>query len=77
MREANKTYFDKLGENLRKIRKQKGLSQHQLASKCEVDRAKISQIENGKEDFLFETLVELSKGLKVELKEILDFKIEE
>ena len=73
MRAKNKSYFIEFGQNLRKIRKSKGLSQHQLASNCEVDRAKISQIENGNEDFFLETLIEISRGLNIQLKDLFDF----
>lgn len=73
MRAVNKSFYVKFGQHLKKLRKQKGLSQHDLASNCEVDRAKISQIENGREDFFFETLLEISKGLDVPLKEMMDF----
>ncbi len=73
MRVENKTYFVILGENLKSIRKEKGLSQQELANRCNVDRAKISDIESAKEDFFFETLIELSRGLQVELKYLITF----
>ncbi|MBD8083868.1 helix-turn-helix transcriptional regulator [Chryseobacterium caseinilyticum] len=65
-----KTYRD-IGVTLRKIRKEKELSQEQLGQKAgNVDRSKISDIENGKEDFVFSTLLKLCFALEVDVKQI-------
>lgn len=63
------------GEKLRKIREEKGLSLRDLAAKCELYDSKISKIENGKYNIQLSTLFELAKGLDIEAKELLDFKI--
>lgn len=52
------------------------ISQDELAARCDVNKYKISLIENGKSDFLFTTFLELAKGLNLDPKELLDFKIE-
>ena len=36
------------------------------------DRSKISDIENGKEDFLFSTLLKICNALDISLKELID-----
>ena len=69
-------YKNKFGEHLRKLRKQKKLGLRQLAANCNVDHAKISDIENAKEDFMFSTFIELAKGLNLHPKELLDFEFE-
>lgn len=52
------------------------ISQDELASRCDINKYKISLIENGKSDFMFTTLLELAKGLNIHPKELLDFEIE-
>lgn len=68
------SYIEKyklIGLNLKAIRKKAGLSQEQLATKCSVDRSKISDIENGKENFMFSTLLDIAAGLKVDVRKLL------
>ena len=69
---SQKSAYIKLGQNLQKLRHERGLTQQCLSKKCEkVDRAKISDIENAKEDFMFSTLLNLCKGLEVSLYEVI------
>lgn len=71
----SKTY-NLIGKNVKKLRKKAGLTQLELANKTnKVDRSKISQIENGKEDFLLSTLLEISKALKVDIKILFEEKV--
>lgn len=71
----SKTY-NIIGKNVKKLRKKAGLTQLELANKTnKVDRSKISQIENGKEDFLLSTLLEISKALKVDIKILFEEKV--
>lgn len=57
-----------LGTSLRNKRKEKQLSQQQLANLVgKIDRSKISDIENGKEDFLFSTLLKLCTALDADI----------
>lgn len=59
-------YFTIIGKNIRRYRKLKGLSQQSLATLCEkVDRSKISDIENAKEDFMYSTLIEVCIALEL------------
>jgi transcriptional regulator with XRE-family HTH domain len=69
------TLKDKFGAHLRKIRDGKGLSLRELATKCDLDSSQISKIENGTWDVQLSTIFELAKGLGVEPKDLLDFKI--
>ena len=63
------------GAHLRKIRDHKGLSLRELATNCDLDSSQISKIENGVWDVQLSTIFELAKGLGIEPKELLDFKI--
>ncbi|MDQ1141823.1 helix-turn-helix domain-containing protein [Pedobacter agri] len=64
----NTDIYKIIGANLRFFRKKSGLIQQELAEKCAVDRSKISDIENGKEDFMFSTLLAIADGLNLDVK---------
>lgn len=49
-----------------------GLSQAQLAANCDVDRGKISRIENATANQYITTLIEIAKGLNIHPKTLLD-----
>lgn len=49
------------------------MSQEDVSYRCDVDRAKISKIENGAANCNVTTLIELAKGLGVEPKDLLNF----
>lgn len=59
-----------IGANVKAYRKKAGLIQQELADKCFVDRSKISDIENGKEDFMFSTLLSIATGLSIDVKKL-------
>ena len=53
----------RVGSNIRRIRKLKGQTQAHLAATVCIDRAHLSQIENGKENTSIDTLVRIADGL--------------
>jgi transcriptional regulator with XRE-family HTH domain len=63
----------KFGEHLKSTREQLKLSQDDVAARCDVTKGNLSNIENGKKDFTFTTLLEIAKGLGIHPKELLDF----
>lgn len=65
-----------IGEHIRALREAAGLSQDDLAARCDVDKSKISQIENGKKDYNISTLLELARGLGKHPKKLLDNEFE-
>jgi len=65
----------KFGERLKDIRQSKNLSLRVMAANCDLDDSQISKIENGKKNIQLSTIFELAKGLGIEPKELLDFKI--
>jgi len=68
-----KEYLLKFGHHLYAIRQSKNLSLRKLAAKCDLEHADIKRYENGEINMTFQTLLELSKGLEVTLKELMDF----
>ena len=61
----------KLGENLRKWRLKKNMSQGDLAAALSVDRAYISNIENGRMNPTLSTLEKISNALGISSSELL------
>lgn len=61
----------KLGQNLRKLRLKKNLSQVDLAKILDVDRAYISNIENGRMNPTLSTLEKISNALGISSSELL------
>ena len=72
----DKDFFKVLfGKNLNKLRKNRKLSYRQLATRCNIDNSDLSKIEKGQRNISLSTILELSKGLEVEPKELFDFEI--
>ena len=61
----------KLGENLRKLRLEKKMSQGDLATALSVDRAYISNIENGRMNPTIATLEKIAGALNITSSELL------
>lgn len=61
----------KIGQNLRKLRERKGISQEQLALNAGLNRAYIGYIERGERNPSTDTLVKIAKALKISPKDFL------
>jgi transcriptional regulator with XRE-family HTH domain len=68
-------YLIKFGHHLQILRKSKDLSLRKLAAKCNIEHSDIVRYEKGEINISFNSLVELSKGLEISLKELMDFEI--
>jgi transcriptional regulator with XRE-family HTH domain len=67
----------KFGQHIKELRLSSGLTQDDVVlNSSKITKATISDIENGKRNFAFTTLIDLAKGLNVLPKELLDFKID-
>lgn len=78
MNSDNNEIYVIIGTNLKRFRKEMKLSQQDLANKCDkVDRAKISDIENIKEDFMLSTILDICNALGKTLKEMISRQIED
>ena len=61
----------RLGENLKKLRLKKKMSQCDISRKLNVDRAYISSIENGRMNPTLSTLEKLAEALGISSSELL------
>ena len=61
----------KLGENLKKIRISKEITQIEIAKKLGVNRSFVSNIENGKNNPTLSTITSLARALGVSADELL------
>lgn len=67
--------LNKLGDRIKELRQNAGLSQEAFALSIEMDRTYYSAIENGKHNVTIQNLYKIAKGLKITLSELLkDFK---
>lgn len=68
--------LQQFGEHVRAIRKGLGMSQDEVAANSNLTKSNLSEIERGNRNLAFTTLLELCKGLGIEPKKLLDFKID-
>lgn len=61
----------KLGQNMKRIRMKKSMSQGDIARALEVDRGYISNIESGKKNLTLATIQKLANALGVSADELL------
>ncbi len=65
-------FLIEFGKNVKKIRKQRKISQLELAIKINGDNNKISRIERGLYDFKLSSLLIIANVLEVELNELIN-----
>lgn len=62
-----------VGENIKRIRKEKGLTQKQLAEKCGMYESQVRRYELGKANPKLETIRKIAKALDVDVWELIEF----
>lgn len=62
-----------IGLRIKELRKNKGLSQEELAEKADTSPNYLSRMERGTENPTLEMLIKLSRSLGVEMWELFDF----
>lgn len=67
------TIYQNYGDKVRKLRKQRGLSQEQLAELIRRDPRTIVAIESGKRNPTLNTVHKIARALKTSLSELLSF----
>ena len=67
----SKTTAQKFGENMKKIRLEKGMSQGDICRSLGLDRAYISNVENGKQNLTISTMEKVAKALDVSIDTLL------
>ena len=70
-REASTTLRTILAENVREFRRQRGLSQEELADLCELHRTYIGSVERQERNVSLSTLEVLANALKVSVPQLL------
>lgn len=65
-------FLKKLGGNIKRLRSEKGLTQAELARRCEKERASIERIENGKINPSAYVLYEVAKGGELNIKDFFE-----
>ena len=73
MKEALSTFLTRLGRNIARIRKEKGITQMQLADDLDMDRANLRRIEAGRTSPTVTTLHRLSLKLNVKVEAFFRF----
>jgi transcriptional regulator with XRE-family HTH domain len=61
------------GQNLKKIRENKNLSQEELAYRSDIPINQVGRIERGQVNTTISTLNSIAKALDIQLKDLLDF----
>lgn len=60
-----------VGRNVRKLRKQRGMTQEELAFEAEIDLTYIGGIERGKRNPSLLVMVRIAEALSVQLKQLI------
>ena len=70
---ARTTVKQKLGKNLQRIRKEKGITQEKLQELSGIDRGYISGVERGVRNPSIKNVERLAKALKVSVSDLTNF----
>lgn len=68
-----KSVNQKLGDSIRSIRKERGISQEELAAKADIERSYMGKIERGEANASVATLFRISRSLKTNLSTLFAF----
>ncbi len=66
-------FLQQLGKNVARLREAAGLSQTELALRCDKDRQSLNRLEKGRINPSVYYLSQIAEELKVSLKDLLDF----
>ena len=66
-----------VGKRIRQLREAWGWTQEELAEKAGLNKNHLSEIENGKVEFMFETFSKIARALKVQLNVIQPYDMDE
>lgn len=72
---GDKKALKEFGENLRKLRKDKGLSLREMSYACSIDNSKIAKIEKGMINITLTTLLQLAVALEIHPSSLLDYEL--
>lgn len=69
----NTRLYITIGNRIKQIREEKGISQQDLAAKCDFEKSNMSRIEAGRTNLTIKTAYKISTALGIKLSELLDF----
>ena len=61
-----------LGERIKKLRKETGLSQEKFALKIDMDRTYFATVESGKRNISLQNIEKIAKGLNIAISELFE-----
>ena len=70
---ADKKVLKNFGDNLRRLRKEKGLSIREMSYACSIDNSKIAKIEKGMINITFTTLLQLATALETHASALMEY----
>lgn len=62
----------RVGEKIRLLRRQRGLSQEKLAETIKMDFTSVNELENGKRNPSLKTIHKIARALKVSVKDLFE-----
>lgn len=68
--------YIRIGERIKKLRQEKGMSQQTLADECDIESPNLSRIENGNTNPTVKSLWKISNALGVKLRDLVDVEYE-
>ncbi len=74
MKNKNFDIWLAIGLNILHYRKEQGLTQMQLAEKCNLSRNHIQRIETAASSCTLDTLIDIAEALRIPLKKLFEFK---
>lgn len=64
--------FIKIGDRIKVLRESKGISQQDLAARCNFEKSNMSRIESGRTNLTVKSAFKISLALGVRLKELFE-----
>ena len=61
-----------LGEKIKELRKETGLSQEKFALKIDIDRTYFATVESGKRNISLQNIEKIAKGLNITISELFE-----
>ncbi len=74
MKNKNFDIWQQIGLNILHYRKEQGMTQMQLAEKCNISRNFMQRIETAACSCTLDTLIDIADALKIPIKKLFEFK---
>jgi len=72
MNDTEKKFLKRVGTNIAKLRRSKGLSQLDVCSLIKMEKSNLSSIENGRQNVTSLTLLKIAKAIGVEVHQFFE-----